>query len=244
MDTLNVVDTIGAILIPIILLFLGQWFIRQKKKSDKAKSEAEQLAAFLKHLASENDEEKKLALLALKHLHDAKKFPTTLLDAVRSITESNNPSIAAFAYIALGEPVGEAKDVLLLSEVLLPMKLNFERTRSAFDLWLRIPASKPNERLEDAIKESNTIIRDLLVSKWHLIPNNYHKDALKLIEHYNAWLAEYDRVRPGGVRNPKELYVFVGTKGVPFPSKSERRFMNLYEDLKGKTEDRGRRTKP
>jgi hypothetical protein len=77
-------------------------------------------------------------------------------------------------------------------------------------------------------------IRNLLVEKGLLIPGNLQPDALKLIEHYDAWLREYDRVRPGGVRDPNVPWVFVGPQGVPFPVESEKRFMELYEELTAK----------
>jgi hypothetical protein len=228
-----VVEATGAILIPVVLLIVGQWFTRQKERSDKAQREADLLAHFLDHLSSENADKRKLALLILKHLQDANRFPAPLLEAVQSIAATDNPSVAAAARIALGE-VATAKNFTLLSELLLPMKVHFDRTRDLFKQWVSKPASKPNEQLEEFIKQSNMFIRNLLMEKGHLVPGNLQPDALKLIEHYEAWLREYDRVRPGGVRDPNVPWVFVGPQGVPFPIESEKRFMELYEELTGK----------
>jgi hypothetical protein len=114
------------------------------------------------------------------------------------------------------------------------MKIHFERTRTAFDLWVRSTGAdrpRPNEPLEEVIRESNIGIRDLVVSNWSLIPPEYQEDAHALLRHYQAWLEEYDRVRPGGVRDPEVPYVFVGPKGFPFPVEAETRFLALYERL-------------
>jgi hypothetical protein len=48
-----IVDALGALLIPVVLFFLGRWFIRSKERSDSALRDAEQLEAFLEHLSSE-----------------------------------------------------------------------------------------------------------------------------------------------------------------------------------------------
>lgn len=61
-----------------------------------------------------------------------------------------------------------------------------------------------------------------------MIPAELQDDAMKLIEHYDAWSEEYVRLRPGGVRDPNVPYVFVGPKGFPFPVEAEKNFLNKY----------------
>jgi hypothetical protein len=235
-DSLNLlISFLGALLIPVVLFFLGQRFIRAKEQSDSALRDAAQLGVFVEHLAGESKERKKLALLALMHMRNAGLFPEALLQAVESIAAGNDPEIAAAARLALGGTVmrGDltADQRALLFELLLPMKIHFERSRAAFDRWVQRRPAKPALVIEDAIKASKPVIRNLLEAKWYLVPSDLWGDALLLIEHYDAWAAEYDRLRPGGVRDPKEPYVFVGTKGIPFPVAAQDHFMELYDRL-------------
>jgi hypothetical protein len=239
-----VVDALGALLVPVVLFLLGQWFLRSKERSDNARQDAIQLAAFLEHLSSENKDRRKLALLALTYMNDAGVFPGILLQSVQSIAARDEPDVAAVARLALGaahprEGLSQ-KDRDLLLEVLLPAKVHFERSHQAFQRWVDERPAKPNLEIEDAIKASNSVISALLRTKWHLIPGNLQVDALRLLEHYDAWLAEYYRLRPGGVRDPKVPYVFVGPLGFPFPVDAERRFVEQYAALVA--DDSGART--
>ncbi|MBI5932630.1 MAG: hypothetical protein HY867_02895 [Chloroflexi bacterium] len=239
-DILNlIVDSIDTLLIPFVLFFLGQWYIRAKERSDSAVRDATQLESFLEHLSSENRERRKLALLALNHMRNAGQFPAALLQAIESIAALDDPEIAAAADLALGRTSAQAglssDERDLLFELLLPMKVHFERSHRAFQEWVRNPPAKPNIEIEDAIKASNSVVRNILASKRHLIPPDLQQDALDLIKHYDAWQEEYERLRPGGIRNPKVPYVFVGPKGFPFPVAAERNFMARFEKLSGQS---------
>lgn len=230
-----IVDALGALLIPIVLLFLGQWFIRSKEQSEIARRDAEQLAVFLEHLSSESRERRKLALLALTHMNNAGQFPAVLLQSVESIAARDDLEVAAVARLALGrerpnEGLNPDERALVL-ELLLPMKVHFDRTRQAFEFWVKEQSITPNVEIEDAIKSSNSIICNLLRTKWHMVPTILQQDALRLLEHYDAWSAEYERLRPGGVRDPKVPHVFVGPLGYPFPADAEQRFLARYAEL-------------
>lgn len=229
------IDALDKLLIPFVLLFLGQWFIRSKERSESALRDADQLEAFLEHLSSENRQRRKLALLALTHVSSAGLFSPALMEAVESIAAMDDPEIAAAANLALGRKLPQsglsADDRATFVELLLPMKVHFDRTRQAFKEWVSSMPTTPNEKIEDAIKASNSVIRNLLINKWHLIPADLRADALQLIKHYDAWQAEYDRLRPGGVRDPEVPFVFVGPKGVPFPRNAEEDFLSRYEKM-------------
>jgi hypothetical protein len=217
-------------LMPLVVLVLGQKFIRAQNKSERARQDAVQLAAFLEHLSSESKERRKLALLALTHMGDANLFPRVLLRSVQSIAVRDDPEVAAFAQLALGatrarEDLTEQQRALLF-ELLLPVKVHLERSDHVFKRWLRNKLKKPNVETEDAIKASNTAISALLRAKWHLLPEELEDDAAELLDHYDKWLAEYHRVRPGGVRND-ELYVFA----YGFPHTAEANFTKHYASL-------------
>jgi hypothetical protein len=82
---------------------------------------------------------------------------------------------------------------------------------------VKTPPVQPNEEIEEAIKDSNNAIRNLLFENWHLIPIDLLDDAGALTPHYDAWYNEYLRVCPKGNRLPKPFYVYVGPKGIKFP---------------------------
>jgi hypothetical protein len=231
------IDALGALLIPIVLVFMTRWFTTRKEIIDRAKWESDQIATFIEHLSSNNKQEKKLALLALNHLKESGHFPYTLLQAINSVATESDPTLAAQALIVLGEG-GSAgglseNDRRLVDEVLYPIVIHFGRTKKAFNGWIKTKSNKPNEYIESVIRDSNLAIKQLLYEKWHLIPQDYIEYASQLVEHYNAWLQEYEDLRPNGVRDPGVRFVFVGPKGYPFPDDAEDKFIKLYNKLTG-----------
>ena len=105
--------------------------------------------------------------------------------------------------------------------------MQFERTRRAFGRW-----NAKNIYLEAKVmREGNETARNLLLAQGHLIPPELIDDAGALIEHYDAWLEEFDRVRGPNAHALDEQFVFVGTKGHPFPSKAEVAFKAQFKRL-------------
>lgn len=114
----------------------------------------------------------------------------------------------------------------VLFELLGPMMMQFERTRRAFGRW-----DKKSLYLEaKVVREGNLAIRDLLLAKGHLIPPYLMAAASSLIEHYDAWLEEFDTVRGGSAPGDAE-FVFVGPKGYGFPRDAELRFSEEFKKL-------------
>jgi len=112
-----------------------------------------------------------------------------------------------------------------VAELLGPVFLQFERTGRAFRRLV------PNSVYLEAkiLKDANTVIRDLLLQKTHLIPPELLDDAAKLIEHYDRWLEEFEAVRGGSEPALDQPFVFVGPKGFPFPADSEKRFKDKFQ---------------
>jgi len=234
-DLKTALDFVGSTITPVLLFVFGNLVLKQKERNERALRDAAQLTQFIEHLAGDNKERKKLALLALYHLKGANLFPDSLLKVVQSIVSSDDLELSAMASIALGtlRPIEgiSAKEESLLFEILLPVKIHFERTKHAFSRWISMPLASPNTQIEEIIKSSNTAVRNLLTTKWHLLPEDLQPDAADLIQHYDAWLEEFERVRPGGIRAPEPKFVFVGPKGVPFPSEAEQHFLNRLNKL-------------
>jgi hypothetical protein len=111
-----------------------------------------------------------------------------------------------------------------ISELLGPIFMQFDRTGRAFNRW-----QNKNLFLEaKVIMEGNVAIRDLLLTKSHLIPPELLDDAGKLVEHYDRWVEEFQRLRSGEIPDLDTPFVFVGPQGYPFPKESEIRFRQVF----------------
>ena len=114
-----------------------------------------------------------------------------------------------------------------VSELLGPLYIQFDRTKRAFNRW-----QSQNLFLEaKVIKEGNLTIRDLLLTKSHLIPPELLEDAGKLVEHYDRWLEEYERIRSSQNPGLHAPFVFVGPQGYPFPNDAENKFRNVFKQM-------------
>lgn len=112
-----------------------------------------------------------------------------------------------------------------VAELLGPIHMQLERTRRAVARY-----RTKNTFLEaEVLRQGNLAVRDLLLKVPHLIPPALLEDASRLVEHYDRWLEEYERLRGSENPNLDALFVFVGPKGFPFPSDAEVRFHRIYQ---------------
>lgn len=112
-----------------------------------------------------------------------------------------------------------------VSNLLGPMYIQFDRTRRAFRRY-----TARNSYLEaQVLKEGNVAIRDLLLTHPHLIPPELLSHAGQLVEHYDRWLEEFDRVRGSEAFDQKAEFVF--SRAFPFPQESERKFSETFQSM-------------
>ncbi|RMH30830.1 MAG: hypothetical protein D6690_18035 [Nitrospirae bacterium] len=113
-----------------------------------------------------------------------------------------------------------------VSELLGPVNMQLDRTKRTFDRW-----TSKNLYLEaKVIKEGNQTIRDLLLTKGHLIPPELLEDAGKLIEHYDVWLEKFEKQRLAEKPDLESPFTFVGPEGYPFPRQSAHRFQAKFQE--------------
>ncbi|MGE0227636.1 MAG: hypothetical protein AB7I38_13445 [Dehalococcoidia bacterium] len=116
-----------------------------------------------------------------------------------------------------------------LAELFGPMVMQLERTRRAFRRW-----NKRSPYLEArVVKTGNERVLDILLTRGDLIPADLMSDAADFVEHYDAWLEEFDRWRvqkEQGADDP--AFIFVGPHGYPFPQAAERRFRERFDSLR------------
>ncbi len=115
-----------------------------------------------------------------------------------------------------------------VGELLGPVYIQLDRTKRAFDRW-----DGKNLYLEaEVVRNGNIAIRDLLLTKSHLIPPDLRDAASDLILHYDVWLEEFDRVkasRAAGQSDP--AFVFVAPKGYGLPGAADEQFRKKFREL-------------
>lgn len=231
------IDFMAAILLPLALVFITHRLTKNKEAAEAPVRESDQLAKYIELLASKDKQKVQLALLSLSNLKEGKHLSTGLLENITALANDKDPVIAAKAAIIIGQTSAfrnlKEEERYLVSELLLPLKIHFDRTNRNFRHWIKAPIHEPIERLEEAIFESNSAIKDILVENWHLLPEDLVDDAIALLEHYQAWFTEYERVRPGGKRQSTPLHVFTAGTGHTFPKESEQKFIDRYHSIVG-----------
>jgi hypothetical protein len=111
-----------------------------------------------------------------------------------------------------------------VSDLLGPMCIQLDRTGRAFRRY-----EAHNLYLEaKVVRDGNVAVRDLVLRNPHLIPPELFGDAGLLIEHYDRWLEEFERVRGTAKPDPSVPFVFAGPAGYPFPKEAEQRFHDVY----------------
>jgi hypothetical protein len=107
--------------------------------------------------------------------------------------------------------------------LLRPVMTELDRTKAAFDRWNGKDLSLESE----TIRDGNLKARSLLREKGHLVVDSLREHQRKLIDHYDQWLEEYDRVRVRRASDPSQPFVFVYS----FPVESARAFRDRMNDV-------------
>ena len=98
---------------------------------------------------------------------------------------------------------------LQFQNCLVPWSCNSTGVKRAFNRY-----KAKNIYLETkVIAEGNTSIKNLLLSHGHLIPAELLDDAGRLVEHFEVWLEEFERVRDEKKPELETQFVFAGPQG-------------------------------
>jgi hypothetical protein len=111
-----------------------------------------------------------------------------------------------------------------VAELLAPLYMQFDRTSRAYQRY------KVSRTYLEAsvIHDGNLAIRALLLAKAHLMPPPLLDDAARLIEHYDRWFAEFERLRLAENPDLESRFIFLGPQGLRFPSDAEARFQEMF----------------
>mgnify|MGYP003575254953 CR=1 FL=1 len=111
-----VAKAVGSLLLPVVVFWLGQHYANQQRDIEaqrrqqeaqlaNAERKADRAATFLKHLASENESERILAVKMLEHLSGSGQFPSELLPALIETVNDKKTRVAKAASSALATAV-------------------------------------------------------------------------------------------------------------------------------------------
>jgi len=111
---------VGGILLPVILLYVGNLYTSRQEtannarldhdqKNELAQRNADRVTTFLNHLSSNNPTERKLTLQVIAYLAEVNEFPEELLTVVISSADDKDPEVAregssALARVAASNP--------------------------------------------------------------------------------------------------------------------------------------------
>ena len=118
----------------------------------------------------------------------------------------------------------EAKEKIL-HDVIGPVVMQLHRTEMAFKRY-----NIGGGYLEtEVIKRANESAREILLTRGYMLSGKLLDHANKLIEHYDAWLEQCNKMRSNG---NIEGQVWVGPQGYPFPVDAEKAFRCRCEELR------------
>jgi len=136
------------------------------------------------------------------------------------IRESSEKSIHTF------ESTRIAKEQML-HELIGPVVMHLFRTKRAFNRY----KGEDGYLEAEVLYKGNKSIRDMLLQKGYLLDASMLEHAIKLIEHYDVWLEEYEKITKK--KSSSVRFVFSGPSGFPFPQDSEQAFLKACNTLKG-----------
>lgn len=135
--------------------------------------------------------------------------------------------VQAEAQIVVSRSTREWQEATL-ARVLGPAVMHLMRTRRAFNRW-----KDQQLFLEmEVVGKSNRCIRDLILEYGHLIPADLTDHAVALVEHYDAWLEEFEQKRRSENPDLETKFIFVGPKGYGFPHAAEQAFVAKFHELR------------
>jgi hypothetical protein len=121
----------------------------------------------------------------------------------------------------------------LLDDLLGPLHMHFRVAASAYADYL---AGGKSFLFASSLRRTNTGVRELLLGRGWLLPEDLQGDAAELLRHYDIWLTLWDdfarSLRPA-MEDP-----FVFANSVNFPKASQERLEALYRRLRAERDKR------
>ncbi len=146
-DAWDILSIIASILIPLVVIFVGHLLSEQQKKANEIAKQADRLSVLIKHLASNNPRERKIAVDISSFLADNGQLPTELIPTIIDLADTGENSAeakkAANLLAKIGEKAPQLKKQIQQSAVDIPARVYFHITQES----QRTPAKALASRL-------------------------------------------------------------------------------------------------
>lgn len=212
-DILDVIEILGTILaatfIPITIFIIGHKMNRQKAISDEKARQIEQISHFRKHLTSDNENERIIALKISKYLHHQNQLPGELISAVEALTVTDEPSSVLASNVL-------EKDSISPENFWFELGQTLSKSRSALEKY------KLDGRKYKYIKEildNNTKARNLILINSDKIPLELRESISNLLRHYNDWIKGFYKFLSEQEKEPhdEEYFSYFSAPNFLFP---------------------------
>ena len=121
----------------------------------------------------------------------------------------------------------QVTDPSLLDDLLGPLHMHFRAASLAYADYL---AEGKSFLFASSLRRINSGVRDLLLSRGWLLPEDLQADAAALLRHYDVWLTLWDDL--AGRLRPAMADPFVFANAITFPKASQERLESLYGRLR------------
>lgn len=120
-----------------------------------------------------------------------------------------------------------------LSEVIAPVVMHLDRTSRVAARYGQDPESYFDAQI---MRDSNATVRNILLTKGDLIPDDLLEYSHKLVEHFDVWIRQFDEKAVREKPNPDSQFD-VGFAKPEFPEQAvpafQKYFVKLRDELHG-----------
>ena len=116
----------------------------------------------------------------------------------------------------------------IVTELLGPFDMQLRRGQKAYERYF---ANGKKFLYTKILKETNSELRQLLLSKGYLLPEELQQKALDLVEHLDVWHVLWDDLQERNRPGLDDEFVF--ENDVNFPQESVAALVEYYHRLKG-----------
>jgi len=220
-DILKVVGTlVSGVLIPVAIFLVGQIYRRQKERSDQKSRELDKISQFIKHLTSENEKERIVALKVSKYLYAQNQLPGELISAVEtlSITDDVSGSLAS-DILNLRDHEYDSEDIWK------ELEESLRRANDAFKMYLN--SKKREYKWIKSIAINNAKARNFILVNSDQIPLRLRESANSLLHHYEDWLGGYRQhlAKLGEEPEEDDPFHYLAAPNHRFPREAEAKIM-------------------
>lgn len=220
-DKIEIIGTIcGGILIPIAVVFVGNIISKQKTKKEHLNQEASRISDFIKHLSSDNENERIIALKCAQYLKSKNQLPEELLMAIGHLTISDSVESTIAQGIIQYKPETEIDFLKKIIE-------SFDDTGKNIENYFTDKKYKWIKK----VALINTSVRNLIIVNSHLIPKELYSSITSILHHLESWLKGYRKHMGRYIEFPSEEHFFdyFAAPDYPFPYESIKSIKSYIE---------------